>query len=251
MTNPSLEVAQEVISSKVKENPSANFVFIHTDSTGTDPSVSSFKSMIFRELGSVIPNEEIKFKELLFYSRSMLSNDSINRLEHTLSDKSGNIVLIASEDPPVLSETIMDLHTLSRNYQIKLYGYPAMRDLKNLEPKYYFDLGIELFSPYWIDYSKTDTKKFITSYRNKFLSEPPEESFAWQGYDLAYYFLSGIALNGKSFLESPEMHNPDLIETEFYFIRTGENNGFENHKLFHIRYTSDMEVKLIEDNIIY
>lgn len=251
MTNPSLEVAQEVISSKVRENASANFVFIHTDSIGFDPGVASFKNMLLRELSSVIPNEEIRFKELLFYSRSMLSNDSINRLEHTLSDKSENVVLIASEDPPVLSETIMDLHTLSKKYKIKLLGYPAMRDLKNLEPKYYFDLGIELYSPYWIDYRKTDIKKFLASFSNKFLSEPPEESFAWQGYDIAYYFLSGIALHGESFLATPEMHNPDLLETEFYFIRTCENCGFENHKLFHIRYTNDMEVKLIEDSILY
>lgn len=247
IANPSLEVAQEIISLKVSENYSDNLVFIHSDTSGTDPGVSGFKSMIFRELTSKMALEEIRFKELLFYSRSMLSNDSINRLEHTLSEKSENLVLIASEEPPVLSETIMDLHTLSKKYRIKLLGYPAMRVLKNLEPKYYFDLGIELYSPYWIDYGKADIRKFISSYRNKFLVEPPEESYAWQGYDIAYYFISGIAMHGRRFVRKPGIHNPDLLETEFDFKRIGEDSGFENHKLFHIKYTSDMEMILIED----
>lgn len=246
--NPSLEVAQEVISSRVSENYTSNLVFIHSDTTGSDPEVSAFKSMIFRALSSKIALEEIRFKELLFYSRSMLSNDSINRLEHTLSEKSENLVLIASEEPPVLSETIMDLHTLSKKYQIKLIGYPAMRVLKNLEPKYYFDLGIELYSPYWIDYGKADIRKFISSYHSKFLVEPPEESYAWQGYDIAYYFISGIALHGRRFIRKPGIHNPDLLETEFDFRRIGEDSGFENHKLFHIKYTGDMEMKLLEEN---
>ena len=247
ITNPSLEVAQEILSLKVSENHSDNLVFIHSDTAGTDPGVLAFKSMIFRDLNSKITLEEIRFKELLFYSRSMLSNDSINRLEHTLSEKSENLVLIASEEPPVLSETIMDLHTLSKKYRIKLLGYPAMRVLKNLEPKYYFDLGIELYSPYWIDYSKADIRKFISSYRSKFLVEPPEESYAWQGYDIAYYFISGIAMHGRRFLRKPAIHNPDLLETEFDFRRIADESGFENHKLFHIKYTSDMEMKLIED----
>ena len=71
----------------------------------------------------------------------MFDNDSINRLSHALSDKSKNIVIIASEDPPVISETIHDLHSLSRKFNIKVFGYPVMRDLENLDPKLFFDLG--------------------------------------------------------------------------------------------------------------
>jgi hypothetical protein len=247
MAYPSLEVAQEAISNQVSGYPASNFVFIHSDTLRNDESVTAFKNMIFRDLTAKIPFEEIRFKEFLFKNRSSLTNDSINRLEHALSSKTDNTILIASEDPSVLSETIMDLHTLSKNYQIKFVGYPRVRELVNLDPKFFFELGLELYTPYWIDYKENDIMAFNRSYRKKFLTEPAEESFAWEGYDITYYFISGLALHGKRFLKRPEIHNPDLLETEFEFVRLGKDNGFENHKLYHIRYTPDMEIKVIDE----
>jgi hypothetical protein len=55
-----------------------------------------------------------------------------------------------------------------------------------------------------------------------------------------------MAIHGKRFLRRPEIHNPDLLESEFDFVRLGEDNGFENHKLFHIWYSPEMELKLID-----
>lgn len=247
MVYPSLEVAQRAIAHRVADYYNGNFVFIHQDTARVDRSVSDFKSMIFSELSSKIAYENIKFKEFIFYNRSALSNDSINRLEHALSDKTDNIILIASEESPVMSETIMDLHTLSKKYTIRLVGYPAMREIDNLEPKYYFDMGIELYSPYWLDYNKPDVRSFLASYRGKFLTEPAENSFAWQGYDLTYYFITGLAMNGKEFLLNPGMHNPDLLESEYRFTRSSPDSGFENTRLFLIRYTNEMEVKLLDE----
>jgi hypothetical protein len=247
MANPSLEVAQEAISKQVSNYYSSNFVFIHTDTLRNDESVTAFKNMIFRELTANIPFEEIRFKEFLYKNRSSLSNDSINRLEHALSGKGDNTIIIATEDPSILSETIMDLHTLSRNYQIRYIGYPRVRGLVNLDPKFFFELGLELYTPYWIDYTLDDIRAFNRTYRQKFLTEPAEDSFAWEGYDITYYFITGLAMHGKRFLRRPEIHNPDLLETEFDFIRTGDDNGFENHKLFHIKFTPDMEIKLLKE----
>jgi LysM repeat protein len=248
MANPSLEVAQESIAKRVSGFYGDNFVYIHSDSTETDAGVTEFKNRIFRELSSKISYEEIKFKEFLYKTRSSVPNDSINRLEHALTDKTENMVLIASEDAPVLNETISDIHTLAKKYPVRIIGYPSMRDLEDIDPKDYFDLGVELYTSYWIDYSKNDVRNFNLSYRKKFLTEPAESSFAWQGYDIAYYFISGISLHGKRFVSRPYIHNPDLLETEFDFRKQNDDSGFENHKLYLIKYTNEMEVVLIEEN---
>jgi LysM repeat protein len=247
MAVSSLEITQKIIAAKVSEYYDHNFIFIHTDTIGTDEDVNRFKNLIFKELSYRVPFEEIKFKELPYYSRSMFDNDSVNRLSHALSERSENIVIIASEDAPVISETVMDIHSLSRKFNLKVFGYPVMRDLDNLDPKYLFDLDFLVYSPYWIDYSRPDIIQFNKGFRKKFLTEPLPKSYAWQGYDIAYYFLSGLALNGKDFLLHPERHNPDLLENEFDFSRRQEGAGFENQKLFLIRYTKDYEVKLVED----
>ncbi len=140
MANSSLLIAQKALAKRISEYSSDNIVFIHTDTAGTDSDVQRFKQLIFNELTYKMPYEEIKFKEFPFYSRSMFNNDSINRLSHALSDQSKNIVIIASEDAPVISETIGDIRGLAKKFDIRVFGYPVMREMDDLGP-YLFDLN--------------------------------------------------------------------------------------------------------------
>ena len=209
--------------------------------------VKRFKNLIFSELSYKIPYEEIKFKEFKFYSRSMFNNDSINRLGHALSEQSKNIIIIASEEAPVISEVIDNVSGLSRRFNVKLFGYPVIRDLDRLDQKELFDMDIMVYSPYWIDYSRQNIKQFNLNFRNKFHTQPLERSYAWQGYDIAYYFLSGLAIHGKSFTEHPEMHNPELLQNNYDFKRKKPGDGFENQRLYMVRYTKDYEVMLVDE----
>ena len=141
----------------------------------------------------------------------------------------------------------MDIHALAKDYEIKVFGYPAMRALDNLDPKYLFDLDVLIYTPYWIDYSKQDVRDFTSDFRKKFYTEPAELSYAWQGYDIAYFFISGLAVHGRKFISHPEIHNPDLLQTRFDFRRKTTKDGFENQNLFPIRYTNDYEIILISE----
>lgn len=249
MANSSLAVAQKALSLKISEYADHNFVFIHADSLGVDEDVKRFRSMIITELSAWMPFDEIKFRELLFFSRSKFDNDSINRLGHALSSQSENVVIIASEDPSVISETIMDVHSLLKKHNAKVFGYPILREIENLEPRYFFDLDMMLYSPFWIDYNRNDVKQFNADFRMKFMTEPSEISFAWQGYDIAYYFLSGLALHGKEFIKNPSMHRPDLLHTDFDFVSKSSQDGFENQKLFLIHFTREYDVTLVEEKM--
>ncbi len=248
--NPSVEVAQDQIARRLINYTGNNFVFIHSDSLHVDPEIDLFKRKIFRSLTTKIPYEDIKFKEFIFYSRSALVEDSINRLEHALSNQTGNFVILASEDPPMISECIANLKTLSKDFDIHVMGYPVIRELDNEDWKDYYDLGIELYTPFWINYNASDVKNFNKSFREKFLTEPAEGSFAWEGYDILYYFLSGLTIHGKNFISDPDIHNPDLLMTSFRFRRINEGSGFENQKLYLIKYTNDMDIKLIDDSSV-
>jgi ABC-type branched-subunit amino acid transport system substrate-binding protein len=243
-----LEVAQKALAKEISKSYDDNIVFIHNDTLGVDEDVKRFKKQIFSELVYKIPYEEIKFKEFPFYSRSMFNNDSINRLSHSLSETSKNVVVIASEEAPVISEVIDNVSGLLRKYDIEIFGYPVIRDLDRLDQKELFDMGIMIYSPFWIDYSKPNVKKFNSNFRNKFHTEPLERSYAWQGYDITYYFLSGLAMHGNEFIAHPEIHYPELLQNDFDFIRNGPGNGFENQKLFKIRYTKDYRVILENEN---
>jgi hypothetical protein len=247
MTYSSLEVSQKALAKKLSEYADHNFVFIHADSLGVDEDVKRFKNLIITELTNWVPYDEIKFKELVFFSRSMFDNDSINRLGHALSTQNDNVVIIASEDAPVISEIIMDVHGLSKRHIVKVFGYPVLRELENLDPRYFFDLDIMVYSPFWIDYTRNDVRQFNADFRMKFMTQPSETSYAWQGYDIAYYFMSGLAVHGKEFVSTPWIHNPDLLHTEYDFVSKSIMDGFENQKLFLIHYTKDFELTLTEE----
>ena len=244
MANPTLEVAQNALARKIAEFHDHNFIFIHSDSLGVDEDVKRFKNAITRELSA--RKSFVPFREMLFLSRSQLGNNP-NRLANALSNKTGNVVIIASEYAPVISETITDIHGLSKKFDVKVFGYPLLRELENLETRYFFDLDMLLYSTYWIDYDKPNVKQFNANFRTTFFTQPSEISFAWQGYDIAYYFISGLAIYGKSFIKHPTIHRPELLHTDFCFVSKSNQDGFENQKLFPIRYTKDFDV-ILEDN---
>ncbi|MBW6500150.1 MAG: LysM peptidoglycan-binding domain-containing protein [Bacteroidales bacterium] len=248
MATGSTEVARNTLAREISMYYDHNIVFIHNDPSGENQEVRSLRSGIFQEMSYKIPYEQIKFRELIFYSRSVFGNDSINRLRQALSEQTPNLIVIASEETPVMSETLLDIHALSRKYNIKVLGYPSMRILgnENFDPRVMFDLQLLVFSPYWIDYSERDVKKFNADFYRKFYSQPSEMSYAWQGYDITWYFLSGLTLHGKKFIENPWIHNPDLLHTFFDFRRRSADDGFENNNLFLIRYSSDYEVRLVK-----
>jgi len=248
MSSSSLEIAQKALAKKIGEYYDNNIVFIHADTLGIDEDVKRFKELIFAELNYKVPYEEIKFKEFRFYSRSMFNNDSINRLSQALSEQSKNVIIIASEDPPVISEVIDNVSGLSRRFNVKLLGYPVIRDLERLDQKELFDMDMIVYSPYWIDYSKKNVKQFNTNFSRKFHTQPLEKSYAWQGFDIAYYFLSGLAMNGKNFISHPEIHYPDLLQSDYDFKRKNSGDGFENQRLFMVRYTKNYEVILEDEN---
>ena len=244
MASPTLEVAQSALAKKIAEYRNHNFIFVHADSMRVDEDVQKFKNMIMRELSTSSPSEEVRFREKLFLSRSMLGND---RLDNMLSNQTGNVVIIASEQAPVISETITDVQGLSKRFDVKVFGYPLLRELETLDPRYFFDLDMLLYSTSWIDYTKPNVRQFNADYRTTFFTQPSEISFAWQGYDIAYYFMSGLALYGKDFIKNPSMHRPELLHTDFNFVRKSARDGFENQKLFLIRYTKDFNVVLADD----
>jgi hypothetical protein len=146
-----------------------------------------------------------------------------------------------------MSESISDINSLARKYDISVIGYPGMRYLENLDPRICFDLGLMIYTPYWIDYSRENIKQFLSDFLIKFHTEPEEMSYAWEGYDIAYYFLSGLALHGKDFIAHPEMHNPELLQNNFDFRRESLSTGFENQKLFLILYSKNYQIELLND----
>lgn len=239
---PGQELVEEAMAQKISDFYDYNLIFVHADTAWSASGSEEFKNNIFRKLRYVAPIDEINFRQVFFTSRSAY-NDTINIIDHAMSREKPNLIIIASEDEAVMSEVLVNVHTLLRNYKIEVLGYPNLRWLENIDPEYFYNLGVMMFTPNWLDYNQDDVKNFIKKYRAKFNMEPQVRSYAWQSYDIAYYFISGIAVHGSQFKYHPKSHRPDLLQTDYDFSRTGITSGFENKRLFFIRFTPEMKVE--------
>ncbi len=241
---PSTDVIQDALAEEISNYYDHNLVFVHTDSVWSADLSREFKDKIYRRLRLKVPFNDISFREVFFTSRSSY-NDTINIIDHAMTRDKPNLLILASDNEAVMSEVIVNVHALLRKYDIKLIGYPDIRWIDNLDPMYFYELGIMLYTPNWVDYKQDDIKHFLEKYREFFKMEPPVRSYGWQGYDIMYYFISGLAIHGSEFMYRPSMHKPDLLQVDYSFDRTGLMNGFENNRLYLIRYTPDLEVEFI------
>ncbi len=245
---PSLDVIQDAMAGRISDFYDHNIIFIHADTAWSADLSRRFKDKIYRNLRLKIPFNDISFREVFFTSRSSYG-DTINSIDHAMSTEKPNLVILASDDESVMSEVIVNVHGLLRKYNIKLIGYPDIRWLDNLDPMYFYELGIMIYTPNWVDYKRDDIKKFLKRYREHFKMEPPVRSYAWQSYDMMYYFVSGLAMHGSEFMYRPSIHKPDLLQVDYSFNRTGLMNGFENNNLYLIRYTPELKVEFLNKDL--
>lgn len=241
---PSLEVVQSALAYTISNYYDHNIIFVYSDTSYNREETSEFRNKIINQLRYRIPYDDIRTREVLFVNRSNY-NDSINILDQAMSRETPNLVVIASDNDAVMSAVLINVYTLLRNYDIKVVGYPDMRWLENLDPGYYYEMGLLMYTPNWVDYEEEDVARFLRKYREKFSTEPPVRSYAWQAYDIAYYFLSGIAIHGNDFMYRPSQHHPDLLQVDFDFRRRGLRDGFENNRLYLIRFRPDFSVEFI------
>ncbi len=240
---PSVEATVKSIAEASGSFPDNNLVLIYSDLAAGRPLSEPLKRGIINEFSYNNVFEDINIKEVAYQSTNAYSTDSIKRIEQALIPGRKNLVVIGTEDPPVMSSVMARTHTLTRNYQIEVIGMPALRWLDNLEPKYYYDLEAIVGTPNWLDYRRDDVKFFIEDYRKTFGTEPTDErSYAFQGYDISYYFISGIAMNGRRFARSVGEHNPVLLQSNYKFTRASENDGYENTYLYLIQYNKDYSI---------
>lgn len=238
---PTFETEIEKLTNFISGFSDKNIVMIHQGDSLEAPNVDLLKRRLFYRLSFYTFFNEVVFKEVV-YNDEITKNDSINSIEHALSHDIKNIVIVPSDKEPFVSNIVSTLNTLSADYDILLVGFQSWQRFRNIELQHFYNLSLHICTPFILDYSKENVKEFIRSFRESFFSEPEPFSFAWQGHDITYFFVSGIAQYGRRFRNYSFRHRVDLLESEYMFQRTAERGGFENKQIHIIEYNKDMEI---------
>ncbi len=251
---PSAGISQDIVVRELKSHRGSNVIFLYSDTLMNDPKTSGF----WNRIRTAMVTDSLSDTTLItahYFTGAIKKRDTysgVASFEGLLNPDRENIIILAFTQTPVVSSAFSTLHTLSRKYDIKVIGYPEIGGQETIEIKYYYDLEVFIPTESHIDFDSPAALSFTSVFRKKFKTEPMAESFAWRGFDIAYYFIGGIASYGREFLKDPGIFNPALLCLDPDFRRDRSSDGYENRGMFILHYKKDMTIEVIsplpEDN---
>lgn len=214
--------------------PGTNYLIIFDSASISSSSIRNFDSLLTQKT-KLAGASVVRYRHRAAYYKSV---DVQERLFKMLKSDAKNVVIIPSDDEPFVTDILGSLYAVKSYYNlpVEVYGPSRWRRLRGIPIDYFFALNINLFSPFYVDYSKVEVKKFIANYRERFRAEPSQFSFL--GYDVAFYFLNAMKKYGGKFNDCLTEYQIPLLQSQFIFSRNPEG-FFQNTKLYTIRYAPD------------
>lgn len=153
--------------------------------------------------------------------------DNINTFVNQASAVRDNIVVVFSEDRVFAMEFVNKLNQVADTIPIKMIALPHWSRFDNLFIENLMRLEAHFSVPSLVDYQALNTEFFIHQYRKNYLSEP--ENFAFEGFDIGWYFLTALQKFGNDFKDCLPDHRQKLLQTSFVFEAPDSNSGLENN----------------------
>ncbi len=193
-----------------------------------------------RVLKSIIDRSSIQYTP---FSYSILEGRNIqSSLEAVMTKTGTNRVVIASESEAFVNDAVRNLNLIVHNkFNVKLYAPAKIRTFETIEVENFHKTSLHASLSYFIDYENDLVKGFIMKYRAMFGTEPTQ--FAFQGYDLANYFIRLISehpTNWMSYITTEEGEKEEL-QSHFKFQQNG-NGGYINNGVKRVRYCEDYSI---------
>ncbi len=177
-------------------------------------------------------------------SYSILEGRDVTDTLHTfLADSAANRIYIASESEAFVNDVVRNLNvTIHQKYDVILYAPSKIRSFETIEVENFHNTKMRVSTGYYIDYDDPKVKAFLLRYRALFNTEPTQ--FAYQGYDLAKYFIGICSKYGSRWMERLDEEKASMLQSTFDFTRT-ENGGFVNSGVRRIVYGDRWSVRKI------
>ncbi len=178
------------------------------------------------------------------YSYNILEGrNAVNVLAGMMTSTGTNRVIINSESEAFVNDAVRNLGMLVyRKHKVCLYSTSKIRSFETIDVENLHDLNTRISTAYYIDYDSPRTRSFILAYRALYNTEPTQ--FAFQGYDLAYYFIRSKAQHGDFWMETTSK-NTQMLQTDFRFVKS-ENGGYYNVGVRRIVYGPDYSIKIVK-----
>jgi len=180
-------------------------------------------------------------QQVLFHEYNLQQEGALG-LTRILKKDQENVFIIPSETEAQVSVAVTNLNAAAENYPVTLIGLSNFQRYKSIQTEYYHHVKMNLLSPYYVDYKAPVVNQFIRKFRRNFSDEPNQ--FSFQGYDVAYYFMSALYNYGKDFMSCLPYHHTSLTQGAFYFEQVNRSGGYMNEGLFILKYEPDYTIRM-------
>jgi len=243
--SPSLKREYQEAAKIVASKHMYNIVYVREEDTLDIEKHNYFKQLIFDGFEEYHPEEPVIFKEVL---QQLNHTDEII---HSLSPDKKNLVVVPTRNEALASRVVSSLYFQLKDYDIEVMGTPFWTEFSSITFRYFHELSLIYYSPFWVDYLDPGIDDFLKKYRELFLNEPTITTrkginYGIIGYDLSFYFLNAMRLNGPRFIIKLEDYQPDLVQDVYKFKRVNSAGGHENENISFYQFSPDMKIHKIE-----
>ena len=185
----------------------------------------------------VLNDSGIKYKQ---FSYSILQGRDITEpLLEQMSIDGTNRFIIESESEAWVNDVVRNLNLLKKEADVVLYSPSKIRSFETIEAEYFHNIALRVSLSYNVNYDSEEVRQFIMKYRALFMTEPTQ--FAYQGYDLATYFINLIHKYGKDWKSKLTEEEGKMLQSTLKFIKEGE--GYSNVGIRRVQYLPDGSIR--------
>lgn len=197
------------------------------------------QSVVSTVMKEAMDSSSLEYKT---FSYSILEGRDVSKpLTELMSSMGTNRILISSESEAFVNDVIRNLNLLIyNNIDITIYASSKIRGFETIEVENLHKTSMHVSLAYYIDYENTKVKDFLKKYRALYNTEPNQ--FAFQGYDVARYFIELCARYGYNWKQFIEDNDSSTLQSNFK-IRKQAIGGYTNSGVRRIVYENGYSVK--------
>ena len=174
------------------------------------------------------------------FSYSILQGRDITEpLLERMTSEGTNRFIIESESEAWVNDVVRNLNLLKRESDVVLYSPSKIRSFETIEAEYFHNIALRVSLSYNVNYDSEAVRQFIMKYRALFMTEPTQ--FAYQGYDLATYFINLIHKYGNDWRSKITEEEGKMLQSTLKFVKDGE--GYSNVGIRRVQYMPDGSIK--------
>lgn len=198
------------------------------------------QSEVQTQMQAAIDSSGIAYRN---FSYSILEGRDVMDPLMALMTKTGeNRVVIASESEAFVNDVVRNLNLIEyQKYEVVLYSPSKIRNFETIDVDNIHNTSLHTSLSYYINYDDPKVKNFLMKYRALFNTEPTQ--FAFQGYDLATYFIEMVNRYGNGWTEMMPENEKKMLQSTFRFRKSVEDGGYINNGVRRITYEEGWKVK--------